>query len=536
MARRRFLDQSFTVGFKGPQDFLTEVDGETEAFIAERLLQVFPTDGFIGEESKARPAGEGGAAWVVDPIDGTANFARGVPHFCVSIACVAADKVEVGVIYDPMRDELFSGRRGGGARLNGALMRASAASRTRQLRNRGWLEHACGPRPIRRPLASGRLHRRLAVADRLRRARPRLCRGRPARRLRRAPYQCVGLSRRDPAGHRGWRLRERFFARRWSHQGQSARCLRAWGQGCPYRRRGFRGRYDMTEITLTHGDAEATIALLGAEARSWRVAGRDLLWPGDPAIWSDISPILYPVVGWTRDSEERVDGVRYPLGSARLRAFRDFRGRDIRARLRAADAQRQFEHARDLSVRLRARDRISAERRRARNRDRSRQSRRAARALRLRVAPRFPLAARLGGTRGRAGPVRQGGAARGSGTRARRTCPQRRHARSPFAAAICRCPTPCSNTTRYAFSIVRAGRWRLSTPPGLRSRWNMRASSTRRCGRGPTRRSSVSRPGPATAIPTVSPAICSRSPACGCSNRESKRAMKRASSSGRSKA
>jgi myo-inositol-1(or 4)-monophosphatase len=128
MARLRFLDQSFTVGFKGPQDFLTEVDGETEAFIAERLLQVFPTDGFIGEESKGRPAGEGDAAWVVDPIDGTANFARAVPQFCVSIACVAAGKVEVGVIYDPMRDELFAARRGGGARLNGALIRASDAT------------------------------------------------------------------------------------------------------------------------------------------------------------------------------------------------------------------------------------------------------------------------------------------------------------------------------------------------------------------------------------------------------------------------
>jgi myo-inositol-1(or 4)-monophosphatase len=107
---------------------LTEVDGETEALIAERLLQIFPGDGFIGEESKARPPGEGGAAWVVDPIDGTANFARGVPHFCVSIACVAAGKVEVGVIYDPMRDELFAARHGGGARLNGALMRASSSS------------------------------------------------------------------------------------------------------------------------------------------------------------------------------------------------------------------------------------------------------------------------------------------------------------------------------------------------------------------------------------------------------------------------
>ena len=126
-ARRRFLDRSFTVGFKSRQDYLTEVDGETEAFIAERLLQVFPNDGFIGEESKARPAGDGGATWVVDPIDGTANFARGVPHFCVSVASVAAAQIEVGVIYDPVRDELFAGRRGGRARLNDAPMRVSGA-------------------------------------------------------------------------------------------------------------------------------------------------------------------------------------------------------------------------------------------------------------------------------------------------------------------------------------------------------------------------------------------------------------------------
>jgi galactose mutarotase-like enzyme len=80
----------------------------------------------------------------------------------------------------------------------------------------------------------------------------------------------------------------------------------------------------MTEITLTHSDARATIALLGAEARSWRIAGRDLLWPGDPAIWSDISPILYPVVGWTRDGEERVDGRRYLLGLHGFARFETF--------------------------------------------------------------------------------------------------------------------------------------------------------------------------------------------------------------------
>jgi galactose mutarotase-like enzyme len=80
----------------------------------------------------------------------------------------------------------------------------------------------------------------------------------------------------------------------------------------------------MTEITLTHGDASATIALLGAEARSWRIAGRDLLWPGDPAIWSDISPILYPVVGWTRNGEERVDGRVFKLGLHGFARFETF--------------------------------------------------------------------------------------------------------------------------------------------------------------------------------------------------------------------
>ena len=80
----------------------------------------------------------------------------------------------------------------------------------------------------------------------------------------------------------------------------------------------------MTEITLTHGEARATIALLGAEARGWRIAGRDLLWPGDPAIWSHISPILYPVVGWTRDGEERVDGVTYKLGLHGFARFETF--------------------------------------------------------------------------------------------------------------------------------------------------------------------------------------------------------------------
>ncbi len=126
--RRRFADASFSVKFKGPQDYLTEVDGETEELIAGRLHEAFPHDGFIGEETAGWAAPGGGAVWVVDPIDGTANFARAVPHFCVSIACVLENQIEVGVIYDPVCDELFSARRGGGAALNGAPIKVSDAT------------------------------------------------------------------------------------------------------------------------------------------------------------------------------------------------------------------------------------------------------------------------------------------------------------------------------------------------------------------------------------------------------------------------
>ena len=69
----------------------------------------------------------------------------------------------------------------------------------------------------------------------------------------------------------------------------------------------------MREIALAHGEARLSLARLGAEARAWSVGGVDLLWPGDPAIWGESSPLLFPVVGWTRDGA-RVAGKRYDLG------------------------------------------------------------------------------------------------------------------------------------------------------------------------------------------------------------------------------
>jgi galactose mutarotase-like enzyme len=98
----------------------------------------------------------------------------------------------------------------------------------------------------------------------------------------------------------------------------------------------------VNQISLANGAARAEIALLGAEARVWRVAGRDLLWPSDPAIWADISPILYPVVGWTRDGE-RVDGRHYDLGLHGFARFEPFAveatGSDF-ARLALTDNER----------------------------------------------------------------------------------------------------------------------------------------------------------------------------------------------------
>src|SRR6266481_8807110 len=90
--RRRFIGRSFDVRTKGPQDYVTDVDTEVERLVAARLADAFPGDGLISEEAGAlAPVPVQGGLWVLDPIDGTANFARGIPHFAVSIAFLAAN-------------------------------------------------------------------------------------------------------------------------------------------------------------------------------------------------------------------------------------------------------------------------------------------------------------------------------------------------------------------------------------------------------------------------------------------------------------
>ena len=129
LAMRRFRDRGFKIDLKGPQDFITEVDQEVERLVAERLHVQFPGDGFIGEEGAGRVSHGDAPIWVVDPIDGTANFARGTPHFCVSIALTDGKKALAGAIYDPARDELFTAHVGGGAFLNAAAIRVRDTTR-----------------------------------------------------------------------------------------------------------------------------------------------------------------------------------------------------------------------------------------------------------------------------------------------------------------------------------------------------------------------------------------------------------------------
>ncbi len=127
LARHAFAEASAPqVGMKGPQDFLTETDAAVEHLVRSRIQASFPDDSFLGEETGGSVADP---CWVVDPIDGTANFARRIPHYCISIAYVAGGEIRLGAIYDPSHDELYAARQGRGATRNGAPIRVAQTAR-----------------------------------------------------------------------------------------------------------------------------------------------------------------------------------------------------------------------------------------------------------------------------------------------------------------------------------------------------------------------------------------------------------------------
>lgn len=135
--RERLL-QPRDVQFKGTVDLVTDADRASEALIAGRIRETFSDHRLIGEEGargaegsdEPREAAENVPyGWLVDPLDGTTNFAHGYPHFAVAIALEREGRVVLGVVYDPMRDELFLAERGGGATLNGVPLRVTTEDR-----------------------------------------------------------------------------------------------------------------------------------------------------------------------------------------------------------------------------------------------------------------------------------------------------------------------------------------------------------------------------------------------------------------------
>ena len=132
---RDFYRRGVATEYKGDVDLVTEADRASEALIVARLKAALPAHGVYGEEG-ARSGLDNEFRWYIDPLDGTTNFAHGFPAFCVVLGCerrhagLAAEEdgeMVAGVIYDPLRDEMFSAERGGGAFLNGSPIHVSKA-------------------------------------------------------------------------------------------------------------------------------------------------------------------------------------------------------------------------------------------------------------------------------------------------------------------------------------------------------------------------------------------------------------------------
>jgi myo-inositol-1(or 4)-monophosphatase len=118
---------------KGTQDLVSEADRACEDMIVGALRTLFPEDGFRGEERGIQNAGAE-AVWIIDPIDGTDNFLRGIPFWCVSLGLLAAGEFVIGVIYNPITDELYAARQGQGATLNGRKIEVSKVKSLEQAR------------------------------------------------------------------------------------------------------------------------------------------------------------------------------------------------------------------------------------------------------------------------------------------------------------------------------------------------------------------------------------------------------------------
>ena len=114
------------IGYKGAIDLVTSIDRESERHIVESLRKSFPDHSILAEEETEIAGSEDRYRWIVDPLDGTTNFAHGYPQFCVSIALECDGEIILGLVYDPLSGECFSALKGQGATVNGKPIHTSA--------------------------------------------------------------------------------------------------------------------------------------------------------------------------------------------------------------------------------------------------------------------------------------------------------------------------------------------------------------------------------------------------------------------------
>ena len=117
--------ENLQVSVKGAGDFVSKADLKAEEIIREELTEARPNYGFLGEESTEVKGEDPTRRWIVDPLDGTTNFLHGMPHWAVSIALEHKGQIVAGVIYDPIKDEMFTAEKGEGAWMNERRMRVS---------------------------------------------------------------------------------------------------------------------------------------------------------------------------------------------------------------------------------------------------------------------------------------------------------------------------------------------------------------------------------------------------------------------------
>ena len=305
---------------------VTEHDRASERLIVGRLAELRPDDAVVGEEG-TDTAGPSGVRWLVDPIDGTTNFVYGLAGYNVSIAARTDAGTQVGAVYVPATDELFSAVRGGGARCNGAPIRCSTTTDLHQAlvaTGFSYLPNAAGP---------GRPHRRADPPDPrhppLRRSglRPVLRRRRTGRRLLRAVARTVGRRRRRADRRRG-RLPHRLVRRR---------------SGAPLERaRGRRPRCSSDGGGLRRCPEGAHARTARRCCQTVRVGTRILSVEDDERIRTAVKLALEDE-GWTVDEaasgEDAIDAV--PPLAARRRADRHHapRHRRLRAVPHAAPAR-----------------------------------------------------------------------------------------------------------------------------------------------------------------------------------------------------